>query len=607
MASAIFSATLGLMKSILLLILPGLAFLLAPGCGSSSGPIGFNNDGGGGGSGGSGGGDSGPHLVDSSHGDAPNLLTDSSKKGDTGGTTTGGPTTCAEAAMQKSYIGCDYWPTVTANSVWSIFDYTAVVANPQTTTANVTVTGPASYTFSTTVAPNSLTKIYLPWVPALKGQDGDNCGSFTALTASITAVASAYHLVASIPVTVYQFNALEYAGMGGPTGKSWASCPGNTVCEEDGAPIGCFSYTNDASLLLPSTAMTGNYRIATEHGWSLASEGSYFAVTATQDGTTVTIGVSATGSVLAGPGIAATGPGSSLSVGLNAGDVVEILGAPDDSTDLSGSLVHADKPVQVIAGMQCADEPLYPGDEDPAQACDHLESSVLPAETLGKDYVVTVPTSPNGAVIGAKVRFYGNVDGTTLTYSPSMPPGCPTSLDAGQVVECTGTASCPYMGDLGTETANCVTDSFEVTGPNEFAVTTFMLGGTIQDPSASIEMQLGDPSMSPMVTTAQYRTHYIFLAPTDYVQSYADVVESAGDTLTLDGAAVTTAATPLNSSWSIVRIPLTAGADGTHVLTGTKPFGVQVIGYGNYTSYQYPAGLDLVEISMPPPPPPPPK
>ena len=29
-----------------------------------------------------------------------------------------------------------------------------------------------------------------------------------------------------------------------------------------------------------------------------------------------------------------------------------------------------------------------------------------------------------------------------------------------------------------------------------------------------------------------------------------------------------------------------------------------VIGYGNYTSYQYPAGLDLEQISAPPPPPP---
>src|SRR5690606_24908237 len=39
------------------------------------------------------------------------------------------PETCEEAKTTKSYVGCDYWPTVTPNGVWSIFSYAAVVAN----------------------------------------------------------------------------------------------------------------------------------------------------------------------------------------------------------------------------------------------------------------------------------------------------------------------------------------------------------------------------------------------------------------------------------------------------------------------------------------------
>jgi hypothetical protein len=39
------------------------------------------------------------------------------------------PTTCEQAAQWQSYVGCDYWPTVVANDVWSIFDFTVVVAN----------------------------------------------------------------------------------------------------------------------------------------------------------------------------------------------------------------------------------------------------------------------------------------------------------------------------------------------------------------------------------------------------------------------------------------------------------------------------------------------
>src|SRR5688500_2973034 len=46
-----------------------------------------------------------------------------------GGEFVGDPKTCAQAASSKSYLGCDFWPTVTGNNVWDIFDYAVVVAN----------------------------------------------------------------------------------------------------------------------------------------------------------------------------------------------------------------------------------------------------------------------------------------------------------------------------------------------------------------------------------------------------------------------------------------------------------------------------------------------
>jgi hypothetical protein len=81
------------------------------------------------------------------------------------------------------------------------------------------------------------------------------------------------------------------------------------------------------------------------------------------------------------------------------------------------------------------------------------------------------------------------------------------------------------------------------------------------------------------------------------------VVAPPGTTLTLDGAAVTATPTVVDPGYSFWSILLGAGNDGAHVLTGTNPFGVQVIGYGDYTSYQYPGGLDLKQIAPPPPPP----
>jgi hypothetical protein len=322
--------------------------------------------------------------------------------------------------------------------------------------------------------------------------------------------------------------------------------------------------------------MTGNYRVAGEHA-TATFEGSYFAITATQDGTNVTVTLPSTGSVVAGGDIPATAASGTVTLTMNAGDVAELMSdMTTNLSDLSGSLVHADQPIQVIAGVQCTEQP----EGDPA--CDHLESSMLPAETLGTDYVVTVPTSPGGAPVGHVVRFFGNEDGTTLTYSPSAPPGCPSTLDAAEVVECLG----------------IITESFEVTGSQSFAVSSFQLGGSIVDPG-DFPASLGDPSMSPMVATQQYLTDYIFLAPTDYTQSFIDVVSPPGTDLTLDGMPVTATATAINSSWSVTRVPL-RGTAGSHVLVAPNPVGVQVVGYGAYTSYQYPAGLDLTEISPPP-------
>src|SRR5579859_6427293 len=73
---------------------------------------------------------------------------------ESGPVTTGGdPTTCAEAAMGHTYIGCDYWPTVTTNIVWSTFDFAVVVANAGMETANITVTGPGGVNQTATAAP----------------------------------------------------------------------------------------------------------------------------------------------------------------------------------------------------------------------------------------------------------------------------------------------------------------------------------------------------------------------------------------------------------------------------------------------------------------------
>jgi hypothetical protein len=383
-----------------------------------------------------------------------------------------------------------------------------------------------------------------------------------------------------VPVTVYQFNALEYRGVGGPPGKDWSSCPGTTGgpgCP----PIGCFSFSNDASLLVPSTALTGNYRIVGPQGWSVPGTPlgggidmpPYFSITGTQDGTTVTVKVGAGGQITAGGGVQFTGPGGVTTFPINRGEVVQVLG-PSKGT-LAGSLVQADKPVQVISGMPCTNQP------QDVTACDHIEETVPPAETLGKHYFVASPTGSLGNIVGHIVRFYGNVDGTVLSYPSGPPPGAPTTINAGQVV------------DLGV-----VTKDFEVSGDHEFAVSSHMLGGTLQDPIGGV----GDPAMSLSTPVEQYRIKYVFLAPDDYDVSYADIIVPDGASVQLDGSPLGVAPTPISGGYGIARVKLGPGTGGAHLLVSDKAVGLQVMGFGSYTSYQYPGGLNLGLIAPPPPP-----
>ncbi|MDB5215016.1 MAG: Hemagglutinin/hemolysin-related protein [Myxococcaceae bacterium] len=468
-----------------------------------------------------------------------------------------------------SYIGCDAWPTPVANVAWSVFDFAVVVANAGDKPASITVDRGGAQVATATIAPNNLSKIYLPWVPELKGKDADYCGSaLGSLPKSVRVDGGAYHLKSDRPVTVYQFNALEYAPVGGPAKKDWTSCPGNQGCPG----VSCLSYSNDASLLFPTNALTGTYRIT---GVASANGNSYFAVTATADGTNVTVQLSKTAKVLAGGGLVDTAAGGTLTFAMNAGDVVEVSAPSGADSDLSGSLVKADKPVQVIAGHPCSNMP------QGITACDHLEQSVLPAETLGKHYFVEQPTGPYGAVPGHVVRIYGNADGTTLTYPQGAPAKAPKTIDAGVVV------------DLGV-----VDKDFEVVGDKAFAVVSLMLGAQAVDP-AGLE---GDPSMASLVTVEQYRKKYVFLAPDDYDASFVDAIQPMSAKLVLDGKEVDSAPTQIGmSGFGVNRIRLTDMTNhGAHVIESTMPFGLQVLGYGKSTSYQYPAGLDLNLITPAP-------
>src|SRR6185436_17650705 len=106
---------------------------------------------------------------------------------------------------------------------------------------------------------------------------------------------------------------------------------------------------------------------------------------------------SGTGSCLAaGTGVTAAVAGDIIDYTMNAGDVLELLGAQaaGDSllhADLSGTVLNSTAPIQVIGFNPITNVP------DVANA-DHIEETVLPAEVIGTEYLVAPPTSPSGVV-----------------------------------------------------------------------------------------------------------------------------------------------------------------------------------------------------------------
>jgi hypothetical protein len=209
---------------------------------------------------------------------------------------------------------------------------------------------------------------------------------------------------------------------------------------------------------------------------------------------------------------------------------------------------------------------------------------MFPAETLGKEYVVTVPAGPDGAKSpGQWVRIVGNIDGTTLTFDPAINGGSATINAAGVL-------------DLGIQAGD-----FKVSGDHEFIVETFMQGGSVVDPQTEVGKQKGDPSQSLATAIEQYRDTYVFLAPQDYDVNFVNIMAPPGTAVTLDGQNVPESnfSAVGGSGVSVARVQL--AATGTHTLKSTKPVGIQVYGYGQYTSYQYPGGLNLKSIAPPPP------
>ena len=235
------------------------------------------------------------------------------------------------------------------------------------------------------------------------------------------------------------------------------------------------------------------------------------------------------------------------------------------SSDFTGTLITADKPVAVFSGADCQN---MPADKP---ACDHMEQQLYPFRNWGTSYVgaVTQPPPQGSTSYGDIWTVLASQDGTTVTFEPSS-VHAPITLSAGKSVRFR-------------TSSHFKVSSQDLDHP--ILLTQFMVG---QNATGST---MGDPSMILATPTEQYRASYAFSTPSSMAKDYVNIVRPSGTTVTLDGQPVSGPWVPVGGSgFEVARVLI---SDGAHRVVADRPVGVTVYGYDEYVSYGYPGGLDL--------------
>jgi hypothetical protein len=496
---------------------------------------------------------------------------------------------CAQAVTDHSYIGCEYFPTVLPNSPLNpSFAYAIVIANPQLVSAQVTILRGADVLDRIVVDPGALVVHELPWIDALRG----------GLTASASALvpSGAYHVVSDVPITVTQFNPLRYQS--------------DPNCTTRDPAAGCFSYTNDASLLLPSHVLTGSYLAMSRPSHVLTRPGDtgalvrgvgvgYVAVVNVEDHA-ITVSVHSTAHTLASADgtIPALAPGDEHDFMLGAGDVLLLESAdpgepcpgptdtdettqgtitycdPGPGWDLTGTEIKTTARVAVFSGHDCTFVPYN------RWACDHLEQQIFPVESLGHELIVPV-TEPLRMGEPNLLRIVAAGTAVHVTFDPALADGTSEiDLVRGEYTEH------EIRDDVHVSANGPILGALFLVGQNYLGINTV----------ATMPLAVGDPAMSMIVPSEQYRSSYSFLAPDTYTQTFINVAIPTGSQVYLDEVPITSHLSPSVNGYSTARLRIATGA---HQIRGEMPFGLYVYGFGSYTSYMYPGGMDFVHIAMP--------
>lgn len=402
---------------------------------------------------------------------------------------------------------------------------------------------------------------------------------------------------------------------------AWTITTDRPVAAYQFSPYCCnYSFTNDASLLLPINALGTDYRYIGVPAWLQdedadpgdpnPSPGPGLAATLTLVANTPATRVVVT--LPPGAAIEADAEGRIAQIGntveleLDRGEVAHLTTPPPErrrgeivGVDLTGAHVASTAPIAAFTGHQCT---YFPQDYS---ACDHLEEQLVPTDTWGTKFLLTpakLRAAPDDglAIEATWWKFTVRDPNTRIAFSVPFDDLDPAPPGFIGVVDCREFLTDPQTmimqpGDsceFATRSAVLAQSDqpIAVMGVISGQGTTGLAGFGAGWDGANA----GDPSIFLLPPEYQLRADYAFLAPTTYFSDHLTVTARRGSSLVLDGQPVDLAGAieiP-GSDYVYAHLDIT---DGPHRISGDRPFGILVYAYDDWVSYAFTGGQNLLK------------
>ncbi len=526
---------------------------------------------------------------------------------------------CARAEMEKSYLGCEYLAVELPNLAFDSIGGTTIDSPIAIILSN------PSADLSATVnlfAPNQQISNLVPTIEVSASLATMYQGPLQTVKSNIKSadgqiiqdeIDRGENLV--IPpkgIATLLLPRLRFQGLGSVVNRNAVRVVSDQpVSAYQFSPYCCnYSFSNDASLLIPTTALGNEYKFLGVPTWvsvdsALGGGGgspSSMAIIANKDQTRVTVTLGANAEIEMDQQNRLQRAGNTWVATLDKQEVLLIkstsragsLFGSVPQPDLTGSLIQADQPVSVFSNHECA---FYP---EALAACDHLEEQLFPTDTWGKDFnLVPVATRRENSTFERTYwKIIAQSPGTRILLSDTFSalngagPGYAGVPDCGQLLD--ADQKTIVMGNEGFCEFS-TKKAFSMNADQNLMVMGIISGQESTGVLSSFGEHAGDPSIFLVPPARQYRNNYSFLTPETYFVDYVTVISSTSNQILLDGNPVDlSSATAISgSSQSFIHIPL--AQDGPHRLEGTQPFGILVFAYDDFVSYAFTGGLNLTK------------